>query len=142
MRMLRRLSILAAALVVAGQASAASSLEPEMREVEQLRRLTFVHSVKERTIDRSQLRPLIREQIATLEEIEAAHQSDGDATSFSASVRALRLAQTRTALAWLHVLELHDGPEVAVEVENQTVLEVIRGGHGRRTSLSGRDYGG
>ena len=64
MRMLRRLSILAAALVVAGQASAASSLEPEMREVEQLRRLTFVHSVKERTIDRSQLRPLIREQIA------------------------------------------------------------------------------
>jgi DNA-binding PadR family transcriptional regulator len=47
---------------------------------------------------------LIREQIATLEEIEAAHQSHGDDTTFSAAVRALRLAQTRTALAWLRSL--------------------------------------
>jgi hypothetical protein len=47
---------------------------------------------------------LIREQIATLGEIEAAHQADTDATTFSAAVRALRLAQTRTALDWLHSL--------------------------------------
>jgi len=64
MRMLRRLSILAAALVVVGGASAAPSLDREMREVEHLRGLTFVHSVKERTIDRKELRPLIREQLA------------------------------------------------------------------------------
>ena len=47
---------------------------------------------------------LIREQIATLGEIEAAHQADADATTFSAAVRALRLAQTRTALDWLRFL--------------------------------------
>jgi hypothetical protein len=63
MRMLRRLSILAAAIVVAGSAAGAPSLERDMREVEQLRRLTFLHDVKERTIDRAQLRPLIREQL-------------------------------------------------------------------------------
>jgi hypothetical protein len=64
MRMLRRLSILAAAIVVVGTASAAPSLETDMREVERLRGLTFVHGVKERTIDRRQLRPLIREQLS------------------------------------------------------------------------------
>ena len=47
---------------------------------------------------------LIREQITILEEIEAAHQADGDGTNFSESVRALRLAQTRTALDWLRSL--------------------------------------
>jgi hypothetical protein len=44
---------------------------------------------------------LIREQIARLEEIEAAHKGDGEDTTFSAAVSALRLAQTRTALSWL-----------------------------------------
>ena len=62
MRMLRRLSILAAAIVVVGTAAASTALETDMREVERLRGLSFVHGVKERTIDRSQLRPLIREQ--------------------------------------------------------------------------------
>jgi hypothetical protein len=64
MRMLRRLSILAAALLFAGTAASAASLDREMREVERLRGLTFLHGVKERTIDRSQLRPLIREQLS------------------------------------------------------------------------------
>jgi hypothetical protein len=27
------------------------------------------------------------------------------------------------------VLKLHDGPQFSVEVEHQTVLEVVRGGH-------------
>jgi DNA-binding PadR family transcriptional regulator len=47
---------------------------------------------------------LIREQIATLETIESGHQSDGTSGDFSASVRELRLAQTRTALDWLRSL--------------------------------------
>jgi PadR family transcriptional regulator, regulatory protein AphA len=47
---------------------------------------------------------LTREQIATLEEIEAAHRTDGDSGEFSSAVRALRLSQTRTALAWLRSL--------------------------------------
>jgi DNA-binding PadR family transcriptional regulator len=47
---------------------------------------------------------LIKEQIATLAEIEAAHRTEGDGTTFSAAVRALRLAQTRTALDWLRSL--------------------------------------
>jgi hypothetical protein len=64
MRMLRRLSILATALVVVGSVQAAPALDREMREVEQLRGLTFIHGVKERTIDRKQLRPLIREQLS------------------------------------------------------------------------------
>jgi len=63
MRMLRRLSVLAAALVLLGTAPAATSLDREMREVARLRGLTFLHSVKEKTIDRSQLRPLIKEQL-------------------------------------------------------------------------------
>src|SRR5262249_55599800 len=64
MRMLRRLSILAAAVVLVGSATAAPSLDREMREVSRLRGLSFVHSVREKTIDRSQLRPLIREQLS------------------------------------------------------------------------------
>ena len=63
MRMFRRLSILAAAVALLGATTAAPSLDQEMREVSRLRGLTFVHSVKEKTIDRSQLRPLIKEQL-------------------------------------------------------------------------------
>ena len=37
----------------------------------------------------------------------------------------------RPALARLDVLELHDGPQLAVKVEDQTVLQVVRGGHSR-----------
>src|SRR5947207_15525946 len=58
MRMLRRLSMLAAVIVVAGTASAAPSREMEVREVERLRGLSFVHGCRERTIDCNQLRPL------------------------------------------------------------------------------------
>src|SRR5699024_2171151 len=46
-----------------------------------------------------------------------------------------------TALAWLDVLEVHDGPELAVEVEHQSVLEVVRGGHSRGLSPEGLSCG-
>src|SRR5690606_12313931 len=35
----------------------------------------------------------------------------------------------RAALAWFDVLELNDGPQLAVEVEHHSVLEVVRRGH-------------
>lgn len=47
---------------------------------------------------------LVRQQIATLEEIESAHQPKANRGDFSSSVRELRLAQTGTALAWLRSL--------------------------------------
>ena len=47
---------------------------------------------------------LIAEQIARLSEIESSLASDGESAGFSAQVRALRLAQTRTALTWLRSL--------------------------------------
>jgi hypothetical protein len=60
MRMFRRLSILAAAIVLVG----ATSLDKDMREVERLRDLTFLHPVAQKTIDRTELRPLIRQQLS------------------------------------------------------------------------------
>ena len=47
---------------------------------------------------------LIREQITTLAAIEASHQGELPGVGFSANVRALRLAQTRTTLDWLRSL--------------------------------------
>jgi hypothetical protein len=64
MRMSRIWAVLAASLFLVGNASAASPLQKEMREVERLRGLTFLHDVTLRTIDRSELRPLIRDQLA------------------------------------------------------------------------------
>ena len=39
----------------------------------------------------------------------------------------------RRTLAGLDVLELHDGPQLAVDVEDQTVLQVVRRCHGYRS---------
>ena len=64
MRMSRLSKLIAAALLLVGGVSVASSLDKEMREVEKLRGLTFLHDVTQRTIDRSDLRPLIRQQLA------------------------------------------------------------------------------
>jgi hypothetical protein len=47
---------------------------------------------------------LVKEQVARLEEIESSLASDEGVAGFSAQVRALRLAQTRTALTWLRSL--------------------------------------
>ena len=64
MRMSRVWAVLVASLFLVGNVSGASPLEKEMREVEKLRGLTFLHDVTQRTIDRTELRPLIREQLA------------------------------------------------------------------------------
>src|SRR5437867_3764308 len=64
MPMFRRLALFAAALVFVGRAAASSPLDRQMREVERLRGLAFVHEVAQRTIDRTELRPLIRDQLA------------------------------------------------------------------------------
>lgn len=47
---------------------------------------------------------LVEEQIARLEEIETSLSADEATAGFSGQVRALRLAQTRTALRWLRSL--------------------------------------
>jgi hypothetical protein len=41
-----------------------------------------------------------------------------------------RCAHERAALTRLHVLERGDGPQLAVQVQHQSVLEVVRGGQG------------
>ncbi|MDQ2684001.1 MAG: PadR family transcriptional regulator [Chloroflexota bacterium] len=53
-------------------------------------------------------RRLISEQIATLEEIEAERLATAPGEDFSSAVRALRVAQTRTALDWLRSLKVPD----------------------------------
>lgn len=57
---LRILALLSLVVTTAG----ASPLSKDMREVERLRGMTFVHDVTQRTIDRGDLRSLLREQIA------------------------------------------------------------------------------
>jgi hypothetical protein len=64
MRMSRSVKLLASILLLLGNTSVASPLDKEMREVERLRGLTFLHGVVQKTIDRSQLRSLIRDQMA------------------------------------------------------------------------------
>ena len=64
MPMSKRLALFAAALVLVGRASLGSPLDRQMREVERLRGVTFLHEVAQRTIDRTELRSLIREQLA------------------------------------------------------------------------------
>src|SRR5712692_848633 len=62
--MSRPVKLLAAIFLLLGNTSVASPLGKEMREVERLRGLTFVHGVVQKTIDRSELRNLIRDQMA------------------------------------------------------------------------------
>src|SRR5205814_7471929 len=53
-----------------------------------------------------------------------------------------RGAHERPALSGLDVLELDHGPQLAVEVENQAVLEVVRGRHCVRRTLFWKRSGG
>ena len=62
--MSRPVKLLAAIFLLLGNTSVASPLDKEMREVERLRGLTFVHGVVQKTIDRSELRNVIRDQTA------------------------------------------------------------------------------
>ena len=57
-----------------------------------------------RQLDPALAERLVREQIETLSAIETAQVADPATDGFSANVRALRQAQTRTALEWLHSL--------------------------------------
>jgi DNA-binding PadR family transcriptional regulator len=61
-----------------------------------------------RRIDPDRAKRLIAEQIDTLEEIEAERVGSPPVASFTGAVRALRLAQTQTALEWLRNLNLND----------------------------------
>jgi hypothetical protein len=63
--MSRRLGLLAAAFLLVSAGAAGSSLQQQMREVERLRGVRFKHDVTQRTIDRSELRPLIEKQLAS-----------------------------------------------------------------------------
>jgi len=64
MRMSRFSKVIPALILLVANVSVASPLDKEMREVEKLRGLSFLHDVTQRTIDRSELRPLIRQQLA------------------------------------------------------------------------------
>ncbi len=63
--MSRRFGSLAAVLLVSAAAARGASLTGQMREVERLRQLKFLHPVAERTIDRSDLPALLKEQLAS-----------------------------------------------------------------------------
>lgn len=65
MAMSRRFGSLAAVLLLSTAAARGVSLTEQMREVEQLRKLKFLHPVAERTIDRSDLHALLQEQLAS-----------------------------------------------------------------------------
>jgi hypothetical protein len=62
MPMSRAFRLAFAALLLAGTASA-SPLTEAMRELERLRGLTFAHEVAQRTVDRDQLRSLLRAEV-------------------------------------------------------------------------------
>jgi len=65
MAMLRRSGLVAALVILSAGAAAAASLAEPMREVERLRGLTFLHDVTQRTIEREDLRAMLRKQLAS-----------------------------------------------------------------------------
>jgi hypothetical protein len=63
MRMSRAFRLACSALVLLAGAAAAEPLSTAMREVERLRGLTFVHDVAQRTVNRDDLRALLRAEV-------------------------------------------------------------------------------
>lgn len=63
--MFRRRSSVAAVLILGAVSCLASPLTPQMREVERLRGLTFLHDVAQQTIDRKELRGVLQKQLAS-----------------------------------------------------------------------------
>ena len=61
--MLRAFRLGFAVLILAGATASASPLSEAMREVERLRGLTFVRDVTQRTVDRDELRALLRAEV-------------------------------------------------------------------------------
>ena len=62
--MLKRFRVLLAALLLAVPAASAADLSQAMADVERLRGLTFVHGVAQKTLDRKNLRSVLRREIA------------------------------------------------------------------------------
>jgi DNA-binding PadR family transcriptional regulator len=76
--------------------------------VEHTREIRLAFLVKlflARQSDPARAKALIEEQIATLERVEGVQREMRETGSFSGHVRDLRLAQTRTAIAWLRSLQ-------------------------------------
>ena len=109
MPMSRVWAVLAASLFLVGNVSGASPLEKEMREVEKLRGLTFLHDVTQRTIDRTELRPLIREQLA-----KSIPYSIED---YVAILEALQLVEGSTPDVIASMFKLYDSQVLAFTVE-------------------------
>jgi len=63
MRMSRAFRLACSALVLLAGAAAAEPLSTAMRDVERLRGLTFVHDVAQRTVNRDDLRALLRAEV-------------------------------------------------------------------------------
>ena len=63
MRMSRAFRLACAALILLAGSAAAEPLSTAMREVERLRGLTFVHDVAQRTVNRDDLRALLRAEV-------------------------------------------------------------------------------
>src|SRR5438105_7970679 len=63
MRMSRAFRLACSALVLLASSAAAEPLSTAMREVERLRGLTFVHDVAQRTVNRDDLRALLRAEV-------------------------------------------------------------------------------
>src|SRR5437660_5556035 len=63
MPMSRAFRLIFVALILAGAGASASPLTEAMREVERLRGLTFVRDVTQRTVDRDELRALLRAEV-------------------------------------------------------------------------------
>ncbi|HET7056879.1 MAG TPA: PadR family transcriptional regulator [Thermomicrobiales bacterium] len=92
------------ALTLAGEAELDRWMSEPVGHTREIRLAFLVKLYLARQTDSALAERLIREQIATLGEIETTHLTDANGGDFSAAVRALRLAQTRTALAWLRTL--------------------------------------
>lgn len=88
-------------LTEAGQTELSRWMQEPVGHTREIRLEFLVKLYLARKTDRELARRLIAEQIGILEEIEADRVADEADAPFTMAVRELRLAQTRTALAWL-----------------------------------------
>ena len=100
----RRPARLVYTLTYAGRAELDRWLREPVGHTREIRLEFLVKLLLARQTDPALCERLVKEQVARLEEIESSLASDEGVAGFSAQVRALRLAQTRTALTWLRSL--------------------------------------
>ena len=101
----RRPARLAYSLTPGGQMELKTWMREPVGHTREIRLAFLVKLYLAQKIDRALGSDLISQQIATLEEIEAAQNKDAPAAGFSEAVRQLRISQTRTALDWLRSLQ-------------------------------------